>query len=66
MRAAIVRGTPVTPLSEAKLELYRASSKVRVLEQLIAIVGDGVLYANSPEDRVYLARVTYADMITFN
>lgn len=61
-----VRGTPEAPLTEHGVKLYKESSNFRVVSVLIETVGDGQLMSYGPDDVVYLAHLTRADMFTVN
>jgi hypothetical protein len=51
----------MSPLNEAQMEMFRASSKVRVLELMIAMVAGGHLYVEEGGEMPYLAYVSHAE-----
>jgi len=61
LRRLHVRGTAEQPLTAQGMELFAAGGKVRVLEHLLAIMGDEPLYVPGGE-RIYLPHLGFESL----
>ena len=61
LRMAVIRGHALSPLNPDQMELFHASSKVRVLEAMIKLVADAGLYVAPGDPKPFLAYVSNRD-----